>query len=141
MSNIIADYLVILSLVLITTLAFIWSLPLLYFNKSYFEEEALNNALNKINDAIQAVYGKPLKSITLKIFLPTGAWIMIYNNTIKVSKYIKITLNDPNNIILDFNGTTISYKIKFTNKIIINENINTISIGCISNKEISIERL
>jgi hypothetical protein len=123
-----ADLLVVLSLFVILSVSFISSLPIIYENKFLFEDEALIRALNDLNNAIQIVYGHPLSSITLKIYLPMGSWIIIENNTIKYSKNIKIQLFDQNKIISSIGDNYIVYKLTFYNKTIISNNINNLVI-------------
>lgn len=123
-----ADLLVVLSLFVTLSVSFISSLPIIYENKFFFEDEALTKALNDLNNAIQIVYGHPLSSITLKIYLPMGSWIIIENNTIKYSKNIKIQLFDQNKIISSIGDNYIIYKLTFYNKTVINNNINNLII-------------
>jgi len=123
-----ADLLVVLSLFVILSVSFISSLPIIYENKFFFEDEALIRALNDLNNAIQIVYGHPLSSITLKIYLPMGSWIIIENSTIKYSKNIKIQLFDQNKIISSIGDNYIVYKLTFYNKTIISNNINNLVI-------------
>ncbi|HLI45738.1 MAG TPA: hypothetical protein VKU94_00925 [Geobacterales bacterium] len=136
-----SDYLVIFTLLAIISLAFINSLPLIYLDKNYFEDQALLRAVQEINNAIQFVYSQPLSSLTIKIYLPQGAWIYITKNYIGLSKKIFLELNDPNHIIKNFNGSYIFYNFNFSNTLIINNNINYIRILCISLGVISVAEL
>ncbi len=139
--NIIADLMISLALIVLIALTFVLSMPLIYKMDEYNSEIALSIALNKLNNAIQFLYKKPLSALFLEIYLPGNTWIYINNNKIQFSAKFKLLLYDPNEIILEIKENEIIYnqnKIKFNN-FIINKNINKVTIICISITEILIK--
>jgi hypothetical protein len=140
MASNIADLLVVISLIAIVSFSFISSLPIIYMNRNYFEDYAIINAIEILNNAIQSVYNNPESSVSVNIYLPTGSWIIVENDTIKWSKSISVQVYDPNKIIIQIGNVFLKYKILFNN-FIINKNINKLIIKCINYNKIIIKEM
>jgi len=116
----IQNLLVIASLFIIILMTFGYTLISIYNYEKQISEIAVNEALIKINNAIQQLYLKPHSSIKILITLPPSEWIKMEENKIKCSKKIIYKLYDENSIIDKIENDTVFYKnIKF-NPIIIN---------------------
>jgi hypothetical protein len=109
-------------------------------NRNYFEDYAIINAIEILNNAIQSVYNNPESSVSVNIYLPTGSWIIVENDTIKWSKSISVQVYDPNKIIIQIGNVFLKYKILFNN-FIINKNINKLIIKCINYNKIIIKEM
>ncbi len=124
-------------------ISFYSSTSLTHLNEGLSSEIALIKALERLNNAIQFVYGRPLTSLSLILLLPQGSWIYIRDSEIQFNLNLNINLYDPNKIILKINNDKIIYdnnKIIF-NEIMLNEKINKITIKYISAEKILIEKV
>ncbi len=140
----VADVMVIMALLILVSISFALSAPIIYYAGNYASEIALLRAINSLNDAIQFVYGRPQISVSLDIYLPQGVWIKIEGNKITLSSNLTMELmnqiTDPNRIIIERSPNSITYNVTFLGGIVLADTVNKIYVKCVTLTTISIGR-